>query len=175
MSQKRQMRTTHWVPIAYGHDHSGAGPVEARIISRGLMISWRGGPPALWGLRMLVHSQLLLTVLIKGLSVAIVWGLCRVFTPDTFDARLLGLGALLTAALHVRLPADLYAWEREQLAFRWNLPLGPGRRWREQVYPTVRDFIVKYGSGPLPAGTGAKAGKSAPRKTSRKTARKTRR
>jgi poly(3-hydroxybutyrate) depolymerase len=44
-----------------------------------------------------------------------------------------------------------------------------GRRWREQVYPTVRDFIVKYGSGPLPAG--AKAGKSAPRKTARKTRR----
>jgi poly(3-hydroxybutyrate) depolymerase len=25
-----------------------------------------------------------------------------------------------------------------------------GRRWREQVYPQVRGFIAKYGSGPLP-------------------------
>ncbi len=33
-----------------------------------------------------------------------------------------------------------------------------GRRWREQVYPTVREFIAKYGSGPLPkAGRNAKA------------------
>ena len=31
-----------------------------------------------------------------------------------------------------------------------------GRRWREQVYPTVREFIAKHGSGPLP-----KAGKAA--------------
>jgi poly(3-hydroxybutyrate) depolymerase len=33
-----------------------------------------------------------------------------------------------------------------------------GRRWREQVYPTVREFIANYGSGPLPkAGRSSKA------------------
>ena len=25
-----------------------------------------------------------------------------------------------------------------------------GRRWREQVYPQVREFIAQFGSGPLP-------------------------
>jgi poly(3-hydroxybutyrate) depolymerase len=29
-----------------------------------------------------------------------------------------------------------------------------GRRWREQVYPHLREFIAEYGSGPLPNGAG---------------------
>jgi poly(3-hydroxybutyrate) depolymerase len=45
-----------------------------------------------------------------------------------------------------------------------------GRRWREQVYPQVRDFIAKYGSGPLPR---AAAAKKAAAKTRAKAAAKT--
>jgi poly(3-hydroxybutyrate) depolymerase len=42
-----------------------------------------------------------------------------------------------------------------------------GRRWREQVYPQVREFIGKFGSGPLPA-----ARKSAAAAKKAKTARR---
>jgi poly(3-hydroxybutyrate) depolymerase len=50
-----------------------------------------------------------------------------------------------------------------------------GRRWREQVYPAVREFIAKYGSGPLP--TTAKTAKPASTKKAmaKKAAAKTRR
>jgi poly(3-hydroxybutyrate) depolymerase len=42
-----------------------------------------------------------------------------------------------------------------------------GRRWREQVYPEVREFIARYGSGPLPQDktTARMAKKSPARKT----------
>jgi poly(3-hydroxybutyrate) depolymerase len=43
-----------------------------------------------------------------------------------------------------------------------------GRRWRENVYPEVRDFIAKYDTAPL---TGAKAAKpraSRPARATRK-------
>jgi poly(3-hydroxybutyrate) depolymerase len=39
-----------------------------------------------------------------------------------------------------------------------------GRRWREQVYPQVREFIAKYGSGPLPT-TARKSAAAAKRAT----------
>jgi poly(3-hydroxybutyrate) depolymerase len=49
-----------------------------------------------------------------------------------------------------------------------------GRRWREQVYPTVREFIAKHGSGPMPKA--AKAAKTATTaKAAKKPAAKTRR
>jgi poly(3-hydroxybutyrate) depolymerase len=51
-----------------------------------------------------------------------------------------------------------------------------GRRWREHVYPTVREFIGKYGSGPLPkTAKTAKAGKAAAAGKTTKAAAKTRR
>jgi len=42
-----------------------------------------------------------------------------------------------------------------------------GRRWREVVYPHVRDFILKHANGALPAkaGTKARASVAAPKKT----------
>jgi poly(3-hydroxybutyrate) depolymerase len=46
-----------------------------------------------------------------------------------------------------------------------------GRRWREQVYPQVREFITQYGSGPLPPTAGKAAGRHAAKKTTRKTRR----
>jgi poly(3-hydroxybutyrate) depolymerase len=39
-----------------------------------------------------------------------------------------------------------------------------GRRWREMVYPEVRDFIAKYGSGPLPKAAPAKTKPAAKRR-----------
>jgi poly(3-hydroxybutyrate) depolymerase len=42
-----------------------------------------------------------------------------------------------------------------------------GRRWREKVYPTVREFIAQYGSGPLPAAA-TPAKKTAAKKTAAK-------
>jgi poly(3-hydroxybutyrate) depolymerase len=39
-----------------------------------------------------------------------------------------------------------------------------GRRWREMVYPEVRDFIAKYGSGPLPKTAPAKKKPAAKRR-----------
>jgi len=46
-----------------------------------------------------------------------------------------------------------------------------GRRWREQVYPRVREFIARFGSGPLPrsarSDTTTKAKKTAARKRRR--------
>jgi poly(3-hydroxybutyrate) depolymerase len=32
-----------------------------------------------------------------------------------------------------------------------------GRRWRDQVYPQVRDFIAQHNTGPMVEGTGKKA------------------
>lgn len=123
----------------------GAGSSDAGLLMRLLTsLTGRGAsgpthrswPPALWNLRSELHDRPLGLAVLKVLSVASIWGLCRVFSPDTFDARMLTLGALLTAVLHARLPADLYGGERARLAFRWNLPLGPAQRWREQALLT---------------------------------------
>jgi poly(3-hydroxybutyrate) depolymerase len=45
-----------------------------------------------------------------------------------------------------------------------------GRRWREQVYPQVREFIAKFGSGPLPAA--ARKSAAAAKKKAAKTTRR---
>ena len=50
-----------------------------------------------------------------------------------------------------------------------------GRRWREQVYPEVREFIAKYGSGPLPTAAKPAARSSAAKRATRKPAAKVRR
>ena len=40
-----------------------------------------------------------------------------------------------------------------------------GRRWREQVYPEVREFIARFGTGPLPKSPkAAKTARKAPAK-----------
>ena len=43
-----------------------------------------------------------------------------------------------------------------------------GRRWREQVYPEVREFIAKYGSGPMPKAAAAKAPRKAAKVATRR-------
>ena len=56
-----------------------------------------------------------------------------------------------------------------------------GRRWREQVYPTVREFIAKHGSGPLPktakaaAATKKRTAQAVTKAPAKKAAEKTRR
>jgi poly(3-hydroxybutyrate) depolymerase len=49
-----------------------------------------------------------------------------------------------------------------------------GKRWRDQVYPALREFIATYGSGPLPAAKKAakKTSKKAPTKATSKAAAK---
>ncbi len=113
--------------VALRRGAAGSGPLTAgRMLGR----AW---PPALWSLRAQLRDRFAGLVVLKLVSVASIWGLCRVFTPDTFDARLLTLGALLTTCFHLRLPAEWYAWERTRLALRWNMPIAPRHRWGEQA------------------------------------------
>ncbi len=86
-------------------------------------------PPVLWGIRAQFHGHLLGTVLAKAAAVGVIWAVGAAYAPGTFELRFLTLGALATAGLALRLPAELYAWERHYLAFRANLPIGPGRHW----------------------------------------------
>lgn len=86
-------------------------------------------PPVLWGIRAQLHAHPLGTGLTKGAAVGAIWAIGAAYAPATFEVRFLALGALVTAALALRLPAELYAWERGQLAFRANLPIGVGRHW----------------------------------------------
>lgn len=85
-------------------------------------------PTALWWLHEQLHAQPWGLLALKVVSVASIIGLCTVYSPETFDVRLLTLGGLITALLHSLLPGVLYAWERGRLTLLWNQPLGPGRR-----------------------------------------------
>ncbi len=95
-------------------------------------LGWRW-PPALWGLRAEWHARPLGTLLTKAASVGVIVLLSRLYDPATFDARILALGALLTAAFAARLPAELVYWERTRLAFRGNLPVSLARRWGQKL------------------------------------------
>ena len=143
---------TGWLAHEAALRRAGAGGWLAGALGNRRLGRW---PPTLWDLRAQLDAQPLATLALKAISVAVIWGICRVYSPATFDARVLTLGALLTAALYARLPAELYAWERRHLALRWNLPISPGQRWLQQALLLgallLPELVAWARWGPLPA------------------------
>jgi hypothetical protein len=111
------------------HERALRGSAPPSWLTQRLRLLDRPLPPALWWLRARTGRRPWSLLALKAVSVGVVWGICQVYSPASYDARLLTLGALLTAALHGLVPAEVQAWEREHLPLLRNLPVGLGRRW----------------------------------------------
>lgn len=64
-----------------------------------------------------------LLFLTKGFTCFIVLGVCKIYPTDTYDERLLSLGALTIGLVHSVLLLHLYEFEHLQLPLLRNLPL----------------------------------------------------
>jgi hypothetical protein len=69
-----------------------------------------------------------LLFLTKGFTCFVVLGVCKIYPTDTYDERLLSLGALAIGMVHSVLVLHLYEFEHLQLPLLRNLPLTLGQR-----------------------------------------------
>ncbi len=76
----------------------------------------------------LFKAQPISFFLTKAFTVGITIGLCLLYPTDSYDQRLLSLGALLTGVAHASMLLNLYEFEHLQLPFLRNLPLTHSHR-----------------------------------------------
>jgi hypothetical protein len=81
----------------------------------------------------LFHSEAVLLFLTKAFTCIVIFGLCKLYPTDTYDERLLSLGAALVAVCHITILARLYGFEHLQIPILRNLPIPLWKRFLQYL------------------------------------------
>ena len=104
----------------------------------------------------LLKEQKMLLFSTKVLSAFFIVGVCRLFTTDSYDHRLVSIGILLSVMAHTQLTARFHGFENQHLLFSRNLPFSLAQRFFLQALSygllLIPDLILlaKNLPGPIP-------------------------
>jgi hypothetical protein len=81
----------------------------------------------------LFRHEVILLFLTKAFTGIVIFGLCKIYPTDSYDERLLSLGAALIGVSHITILERLYRFEHLQIPILRNLPIPILRRFGQYL------------------------------------------